>query len=86
MRIYNGSVPNGPILPAHLSTATFPLQSGRQNQMSQHLNFGVNHAQGVYRSHSVSQRDANLTDSDDDRSISPASPSHDHNSKSQQGF
>ena len=72
MRIYGGSVSNGPILPAHLAAATYP---SRPSQMSQHLNFGVNHTQGVlYPNHHVTQRDNNLTDSEDDGSTSPASP------------
>ena len=83
MRMYGGNASNGPILSPHLS-ATYPSQQSHQNQLSQHLSLSLNHLQGAaYPGHHASQS-ANLTDSEDDRSLSPASPIHDL-SKSQQG-
>ena len=84
MRMYGGNASSGPILPPHLS-ATYPSQQSHQNQLSQHLSLGLNHLQGAaYPGHHASQQSSNLTDSEDDRSLSPASPIHDL-SKSQHG-
>ncbi|XP_033232067.1 homeobox protein unplugged [Belonocnema kinseyi] len=84
MRVYGGNASSGPVLPPQLS-ATYPSQQNHQSQFSHHLNFGLNHLQGAaYPGHRASQQSTNLTDSEDERSLSPASPIHDL-SKSQQG-
>ncbi|XP_012273859.2 homeobox protein GBX-1 [Orussus abietinus] len=84
MRMYGGGAPGGPIVPPHLS-ATYPSHQNHQNHLSHHPGIGLNHLQGAaYPGHLGSQVATNLTDSDDDGSLSPASPVHDL-SKGQHG-
>ena len=73
MRMYGGGASGGPMLPHHLTSATYPSQQGHQNQLSQHLGLGLNHFQGAaYPGHHDSHRAMILsTDSDDDGSLSP---------------
>ncbi|XP_043467206.1 homeobox protein unplugged-like [Leptopilina heterotoma] len=82
LRMYGGN--NGPVIPSHLS-ATYPSQQNHQSQLSHNLTFGLsNYHSSVYSAnHTIHQR-TNLTDSEDDRSLSPSSPIQDL-SKSRQG-
>ncbi|XP_015596659.1 homeobox protein GBX-2 [Cephus cinctus] len=83
MRMYGGSATGSAILPPHLS-ASFPSHQNHQNQLSS-LNLNLNHLQGsAYPGQHSNQPGTNLTDSEDDRSLSPVSPVHDL-SKSQHG-
>ncbi|XP_046610078.1 homeobox protein GBX-1 [Neodiprion virginianus] len=81
MRMYGGGASGSSIgLPPHLTGTTFSSQPSHQSQQLANLNLSLNHLQagGGFPSQHVNQPGRVLTDeSEDDRSLSPASPVHD---------